>query len=264
MKVKYGVCKLTQTEGKFIKSHIIPQALTRPIIKSHPMIEIGKELRKKKAWSSWYDYEMVTQNGEDILTEFDTKAILELRKHKLVWSSFINNELGELHEKIGQTHVGIRQIKNLDFQILRLFFLSLLWRACESNLDGFKDIKIPKNDLEKIRQMLLNKICEPYYFYPIRIYQLSTVGEIHNHTPVNETIEFKKKCPITKSKFLKIIRFYFDGLIVHIHLTKTLTQYNRFGNLMIGNPEKILTIVTLTYEESFQKEVLTILKNELI
>ena len=64
------------------------------------MIEIGKELRKKKAWSSWYDYEMVTQNGEDILTEFDTKAILELRKHKLVWSSFINNELGDSIEKL--------------------------------------------------------------------------------------------------------------------------------------------------------------------
>ncbi|WP_284880341.1 hypothetical protein [Acinetobacter variabilis] len=91
-----GQCKLTLENGKFIKSHLIPQALTKPEIRGGIMKQIGEGTRPKKATSSWYDYELVTRAGEDILTEFDTAAINILRNHQLIWSSwgesFISND----------------------------------------------------------------------------------------------------------------------------------------------------------------------------
>lgn len=47
-------------------------------------------------------------------------------------------------------------IEGLDYNKFKLFLLSILWRSSISNRDFFKEIKLEKEDEEKIRQMLLN------------------------------------------------------------------------------------------------------------
>lgn len=250
-----GQCKLTLENGKFIKSHLIPQALTKPEIRGGIMKQIGEGTRPKKATSSWYDYELVTRAGEDILTEFDTAAINILRNHQLIWSSwgesFISND--SIFYSINQNY-GVREFSNLEWRKLRLFGLSLLWRACNSTQNGFCDINIPKDDLEKIRVLLINKDSGAIHFYPIKLCQLSTKGKIHNQTPFITKFELPKRCEITRSKYLDIVRFYFDGLIMHIHLSKTLKQIKGFDSQILGfNPNKLI-VTTVSYEVSFQRE----------
>ena len=59
---------------------------------------------------------------------------------------------------------------------------------------------------------------------------------------------------VTKSKYLNIVRFYFDGLMMHIHLSKTLKQIKGFDSQILGfNPDKLI-VTTVSYEISFQKE----------
>jgi hypothetical protein len=250
---KLGVCKLTGEYGQFIKAHLIPQALTKPEINGKVMREIGEGYRAKKATSSWYDAEIVTQNGEDILTEFDTAAIRELRKHKLIWSSWNGNELpDDLLTKMNHSY-GIRKLDEIDHKSLRLFFLSLLWRSCASKRVGFNEISLPEDDIANLKKMLINRDAGQYFYFPILLVQLSTKGKIHNHTPLIEDFTVEPIYGQGPEQTFKIVRFYFDGLVVHIRLTKDEEKTRNSGNVFIGRSKELL-LTTITYDESFQKQ----------
>ncbi|MGZ7881818.1 hypothetical protein [Acinetobacter soli] len=252
MSKKSGVCKLTGEYGQFIKSHLIPQALTKPEIKGAIMREIGDGFRAKKATSSWYDPEIVTRSGEDILTYYDTAAVTELRKHKLVWSSWKDENLPKDDvEEINEDY-SLRHIEGINTDLLRLFILSLVWRSCVTKKSGFEEISLPEDDLNKIREMLINKNPGEYYYFPIILTQLSTKGEIHNQAPSKNI--FRSNPSIDeKSEEYEIFRFYFDGLIAHIRLTKDKEITRGQNNLILGYSESLLAL-TITYDTSFQKQ----------
>src|SRR5690349_7493336 len=126
-KKQSGVCKLTLTEGAFVDSHLIPKALTRTEQQGLPFVQYRSGARPRKRWSSWYDPQLVTESGENILAAIDTWAIAELRKHKLVWSGWGESRaLGPLHCPIVGTAWGIRKLDGINRSRLRFFFLSLL------------------------------------------------------------------------------------------------------------------------------------------
>jgi hypothetical protein len=249
-----GVCKLTHEQGIFIESHLIPKALTKPSQKGMSLVQFGVSVRPVRRWSSWFDPELVTQAGENILTELDTWAISELRKHKLIWGGWgVNQTLGSLHNPISDTSWGIRKVEGINPKKLRLFFLSLLWRAAATSLPEFAEVQLPKQDLEQLRLMLCSKTPEPISFYPATLIQLSTIGHIHNHVPIFS----KKRIPSlvhTDSAWdLPIYRFYFDGLITHIHCHALDKGYtSSLGAWIVGADDQLL-VHTQTYKGSFQE-----------
>lgn len=249
-----GTCKLTGTHGKFVASHLIPKALTRPAITGAPLLQYGSGMKPSRRWDSWYDKNLVTREGEDILTALDTWAITELRKHKLVWSGWgPMTALTTGHDAIGGTPWGSRRIKPIDTQRLRLFFLSLLWRAAASSRPEFSEVALPPDELECLRAMIVGGNHEPLHFYPMALVQLSTMGEIHNQTPFADM----KRVPAMGNepeRLIPIFRFYFDGLIIHIHQQTTDSGYEtRLGPLIVGNGDE-LAVTTVTFEASFQLE----------
>lgn len=260
-----GTCKLTKKEGTFVKSHLIPNSLTRPAIKGSYLIQYGnKSSLPVKRWSSWYDQKLVIQEGEDILTEIDTWAITALRKQKLVWSSWgAKDDLGNLHNVVGDNLCGIRKIENFNSEKLRLFFLSLLWRAASSELSEFSEVTLPPEDLEQLRLMLISRDTKPSCFYPITLIQLSTKGAIHNQTPFYDIKDIVDPMYRTVNP-VPIYRFYFDGLIAHIHIqNKDDKTFSELGSLLVGEKND-LVVVTQTYEKSFQKQnLIRIIANDL-
>lgn len=187
-----GVCKLTGKHGAFIEAHLIPKALTKPERPGLPFLQAGDGNRPTRRWTSWYDNQLVTQSGEDILTALDTWAITELRRNKLVWSGWQDAiSLGGNHEPIPETEYGFRTIVGVDTRRLRLFLLSLLWRAAATSRPEFNAIDVPVHDLEQIRQMVLTGSVEPIEFYAMQLIQLSTLGSIHNLTPWPDTKTLK-------------------------------------------------------------------------
>jgi hypothetical protein len=83
-----GVCKLTGDSGQFVRSHLIPDALTRLSKTGNKYIETGVGLPVTRPSSSWYDERLVTRRGEDVLEDIDTQGIEILRRHSLVWSGW--------------------------------------------------------------------------------------------------------------------------------------------------------------------------------
>jgi hypothetical protein len=247
-----GVCKLTGRHGTFVSAHLVPKALTRPEASGLPFVESSSGKRPTRKWSSWYDNQLVTVEGEAVLAALDSWAIVQLRKHKLVWSSWGPMQfLAEDHDRMGDTGFGVRKISGLDGKRLRLFYLSLLWRAAASTHHGFSEIKLAPEEVEKLGQMLLANDPEPSTYFPIQLTQISTLGTVQNLTPLAQT----KTIPAfdgAPARSVPFFRFYFEGLIAHIHPVPDDESY-KLGSLVLGQ-EDTLTVSTVTYEISFQRK----------
>ncbi|WP_084499921.1 hypothetical protein [Luteimonas mephitis] len=257
----HGYCKLTHRPGAFVDSHIIPEALTRPTIKGNALFQYGEGPRPSRRWTSWYDSQLVTREGEDYLSALDTWAIAALREHKLVWSGWGDEiTLGSLHTPINH-FLGVREVRSIDTKRLRLFFLSLLWRAAASSRSEFKEISVPATDLEQLRLAILGLEDPDLNFYPIQLTQLSSKGIMHNQTPYPD-IKYAPNLedPNAPEYELPTFRFYMDGLIAHVHREMP-PSYNvvQLGNLIVG-VDFSLVLSTVTFEDSLQaREMLTVL-----
>ena len=249
-----GVCKLTGNFGTFVDSHLIPKALTRPEAPGAPFIQAGENKRPERRWSSWYDNSLVIAKGEKVLALLDDWAIATLRANKLVWSGFEGETLdaSDWQAVPGRPGSGFREIEAIDPSKLRLFFLSLLWRAAATSRPEFEEVQIPPADLQTLAQMLLAGDSGSLHFYPIELFQLSTKGSTHNLTPI-ATTKTIPSFPDSTGYEEPIFRFYFDGLIAHIRrapFDETLT--NAKGPIIVGHGPK-LALGTMIYEESFQR-----------
>jgi hypothetical protein len=247
-----GTCKLTGETGHLVRSHLIPASLTRPEIQGAPMMELNSGSRPKRRWSSWYDTRLVIRKGEDVLLRLDNWAVGILREKRLIWSGWGSaTTLGEHHSAIAGTSWGIREVHGIDRHRLRLFYLSLLWRAAATARHEFSEVAIPGTDLEEIRRMLLENDPGRSEFYPITLTQISTRGPAQNMVPIAQEKQIPN-LPGLGYRTYPIFRFYFEGLIAHVHRQAT-GEVDQFRPGLVGEADP-LVIGTVTYERSFQRE----------
>ncbi len=255
------LCKLTCCYGEFVDAHLIPKALTRPVAPGTPFVQAGMGIRPTRRWNSWYDKALVIRKGEDILSNLDDWAISELRKHELIWTG-VRSPADKIQFIPGGVE-GFRQVTGIDPVRLRLFFLSLLWRAAATTRPEFSAVILPPNDLEKLRLMIVSGDTGALNFYPAQLIQLYTKGEIHNHTPIVQT-HIIPAYDATPERRIPIFRFYFDGLITHIHCHASDDGYTASqGFLTVGHGLK-LAVACLPYENSFQRKILTELQSQAV
>lgn len=253
------LCKLTGKRGRFVEAHLIPKSLTKAAEKGSPFIQTEDGRRPIRRWSSWYDKHLVIREGEDILSSLDNWAIPKLRKHKLVWSGWRPNQVlsnvsmlaGIYASAPPNSKWGYRVIKGVNPRRLRLFFLSLLWRAAATDRAEFSQVIMPPDELEKLRIMLVNSNPEPLSFYPVELCQFSTAGILYKNAPIMmmKTIERDKN-----RQDIPIFRFYFDGLMTHMHRRASdngLTEW--FGSSIVGAGDT-LVVATVPFERSTQHE----------
>jgi hypothetical protein len=205
----------------------------------------------------------VTAAGESILAAYDDCAISELSRHKLVWSSW--GPMLELRTSdfvsFSDTGWGVRKVHITDPGKLRLFFLSLLWRAAVTSLKEFQEVVIAERDLSQLKEMVLTGNPEPLDFFPIQLTQLSTLGMKHNHTALAQ----EKIIPGFDGKpqtTIPIFRFYFDGLIAHYDRRPIgKTEVEKLGLLTVGHGSE-LHVSTVKFDTSFQRENLGLIMGE--
>ena len=255
------LCKLTGQRGRFVGSHLIPKALTRPDENGSAFVQAEVGRRSVRRWSSWYDKQLVIQSGEDVLSFLDSWAIPELRKHKLVWSGWGPAQvLPDMQMLAGiwaatpmNSNWSYRVVRGIDPRRLRLFFLSLLWRAAATDRSEFSQVAMPRDDLEKLRLMLINSNPDPLSFYPTELCQFSTMGVVHNHAPIKISKTMKDQAGENKFN-VPIFRFYFDGLIAHIHRTTPNNDRTAwFGSSIVGTGDE-LVVANVPFETSLQHE----------
>ncbi|MCQ4190103.1 hypothetical protein [Methylocystis suflitae] len=189
-----------------------------------------------------YDGRLVTADGEAILAKYDDWAINFFRQQKLIWSSWgptITLESSD-HAWIDKIRFGIRKLDGVDCTRLRLFFLSLLWRAAATTLFEFKAVSMPPDEEAQLRAMVLHGEAEPYHFYPVTLTQLITRGFPHNYSAVRQ-IKREPVPDLTTGSIkedawqeIDIYRFFFDGLIAHIHINADAKEVEEKGSVFAG------------------------------
>lgn len=259
---EYGECKLTKKNGKYINSHIIPRAITILSRNGERAVEAGIDVPTKKKFQGWYDNGLVIAKGENYLTELDTKGIKELRRNKLIWSGWptsmtiLNESEILLNESTG---VGFRIINDIDHKLIKLFFMSLLWRASASERYEMKDVTLPQEKIEILRSSIINHDNLSPIDFPITFDQIITRGIAHNRTPIMEEIDIP--FPDGSEKRYKSCRFYFDGLITRIILNPDNDIIENLGPLILGNQNKLLLTIH-TFDSSRAKEdLIHVIKN---
>lgn len=249
----YGVCALTGVRGTFVKSHLIPRALTRIEPANDPIVLInGDQARPRRRWDSWYDGRLVTRAGEDILREYDSWGIATLRRHHLIWSSWgACVQVPAPHDQHDQDpFFGIRVFEDIEPAQWRLFFASLLWRAAATTLPEFAEIIIPPGDLEVLRRSLVTGTPLGDDFYPVALTQLSTRGQDHIRAPLKKEMLLFDDAgnPLGTTP---IFRFYFDGLTAQFRIPGNL-PLQPLGPSGVGN-EARFAVVTVPFETSRQR-----------
>jgi hypothetical protein len=249
----YGLCKLTGNAGKFVRAHIIPRALAPPTPGGEAFAQIGQRRRPTRRRDSWYDERLVIRAGEDILTAYDTWAVTELRRLKLIWQSW-----GPMHvlatpdfRTIANTSLGLRLVEFKDPHRMRIFLLSLLWRAAASELPEMSEVNLHASDLRRLRRAIVSGSPPPTSFMPVSLVQLSTIGRMHNHGPITQ-IKSIPKVGGESAKNEPIVRIYFDGLIAHFHTEADERTLEGLGSMAVGGQSLLLN--TVEYEASWQLE----------
>lgn len=254
IKLSMGLCRLTGEHGKFVNSHLIPRALTILSRTGEKHIETGIGLKTRHRASSWYDNQLCTRAGEDLLEFIDTAGISLLRKLKLVWSGWDDNaqELVRTPYDAKDVNEQTRAIRIGDSKDLRLFFISLLWRAAATNRPEFDDVQLEAAEIEDLRLRVLSGDPGPATDFPIQLFQLRTKGPPHNRTPLLE------KKPLinddnTPGPPITVVRFYFDGLICHIHIPRGQTITELYMATCLCEQE-ITIVFTHPFDESRTKD----------
>lgn len=133
-------CKLTQTEGKGINAHIIPKSFYAidPDEAQPPRLVTNAEGQyAKRLPIGIYDNTIVTEDGERVFTEWDDYASELLINQKSSFEPIKHNSNGE---------IIFFQIAGYDYIKLKLFFLSVLWRASVSSQHFFRKIDLGSHE----------------------------------------------------------------------------------------------------------------------
>lgn len=215
----FGECALTGEHGQFVRSHLIPLALTRLGGTGEKFVEAGIGHGIKRRSNSWYDYQLVTRSGEDVLADFDARGIELLRTHRLIWSSWHEQILVAEDAQIVDGRIAFRQIHISDAKSLQLFFLSLLWRAGATKRHEFNDVSLSKVELNALKSRLLARDPGLFSDYPVQLFQLVSKGIHHNRTPLQE-LKTSFGLDGVRGPELQYVRFYFDGLVAYVHLSR--------------------------------------------
>lgn len=259
--LKVGTCSLTGETAAYVDSHLLPKALTRPKYPGSPFMESTRGTGFKRQWKSWTDNNLVSRRGEDILAKLDDAGIKELRQKQLIWSSWI---VGPPHFDRILPLLPNHAIRKICFKypaVLWKFVISLLWRSAASQNYAVKNIVLPEHRLDALKQYALGNKPSDFLDFPVTLVQISTQGEMHNRSPLMD----EKLLPAlngTNERKIPFVRFYFDGLIVHVHLESEDAPIESETSIFLGTKETIVTCVD--YSRSHQYDDMLLLAYESI
>ena len=121
------VCALTGKHGKFIRSHLYPQAFYDFPEDQAPFKMIGgRNNRPRTNWTGLYDERLVIQDGEDLLSKLDNAAAKMLLPRASAQQFFESAD--ELQMSGQGDKVAFAIFNKWDVETLLVFFCSILWR----------------------------------------------------------------------------------------------------------------------------------------
>jgi hypothetical protein len=139
-------CKMCGEEKRLIDAHIIPRSFYEPLKENGQTPRIVTDVAgeyPKRSQTGVYDKEIVCESCEQLFSPWDDYAY-----------RFLFQELNDEQFIRNNGEVVAYNFGKCDYEKLKLFFLSVLWRACVSKHKIFEKVQLGPFE-EKLRQMLL-------------------------------------------------------------------------------------------------------------
>jgi hypothetical protein len=140
-----GNCKFCGKDRELIKAHILPESLYPADERGNRMLLVldgtGKTTSKKLP-SGHYDNKLVCRECENYFQEGDSYA-----------NSLFVSGCGKGVVQSTKLASGF-QYENIDYKKLKLFFISLLWRAHATSLPAFNQVDIGAKFEAKAKDMI--------------------------------------------------------------------------------------------------------------
>jgi hypothetical protein len=188
---------------KLVKSHIIPRSFHKVIRgddKYSIELTIDESDENQKFWQSGiHDSKIVCAECEKLFCEFDThgyKVLSEALSQKKIWYGSDGHPCAYLVEEV-------------DYHKLKLFFLSMLWRAHASTQNFWEHVSLGCHE-SIIRTHISEKIAPPHDKYQVLMFH-------RLNQPYPNVI-----IPPWSQKFdgVNFYRFYLPGVIALIKVDK--------------------------------------------
>jgi hypothetical protein len=231
-----GQCKLCNETKKLIKkSHIIPDFFYKELGLYNDKHQIHKleanEFIKSKKFklTPTGDYE-----GGILCRECDNELIGKLEDYgrRVLFGNLRSNQAIKINKYIKFNGFEFSICENVDYTKFKLFLLSILFRACISSRDIFREADILQRDLEAIKKMLINNNPGKVNEYPIVI-----LSYLNDKTMPIDLI-FQPIKSVTPEETL--ITFFIGGLVFIFNITDNYSDIEEIKDLSIS-PENRFT-----------------------
>lgn len=140
-------CRLCGYQGSLVKAHIIPESLYAPLREESKVPHIystAENAFPKRSPVGIYDSEILCGECDNRIGDWDNYA------QRLLLTPL--EAYGAPEELRRQKYFTIR---DLDYALLKLFFVSLLWRADQSGHDFFGGVDLGQSWRERTKEMVL-------------------------------------------------------------------------------------------------------------
>lgn len=197
-------CKLCRCEKELIDAHIIPESFFETKGKTTPVVELtsSEEIYPKRRPIGIYDPTILCKECEKIFDKWDDygyKLLCEKTDERKI---IMNDDSGIILERYD----------NYDYFKLKMFFVSVLWRAAVSNNIFFSHVSLGPY-LEKIRNIVLNNNLDSDDEFDVFLTR---------HTNIKGPIHF----PPNPERYADGVRFYkvyLGRVMFHIKVDKRST-----------------------------------------
>lgn len=194
------ICKLCGENKKLIKAHIIPEGFFRPLRYGSAVPEIHSNINgvfPKRSPIGIYDKNILCEKCDKYIGSWDDYA------HQLLIQDFSE----ELAVQKGNTKAAYK-IDNFDYKRLKLFFLSILWRATISSQPFYSKIQIGPHE-RIIKKMIATENPGKPYDYAVSLAKFSDPN-------VNAMLDPHKK----RFDGINYCQFYITGFVLYIKVDK--------------------------------------------
>lgn len=166
-------CKLCLEDRKLIKSHIIPKFMFKKMKDENNVfyevtINIGNgDFKQRKTQIEDYDNNILCENCDNKILG----GIYERYAEKVLYGKDLPENISpKCTNFINPTDNSEFSIcTNIDYQKLKIFFLSILWRSSITDRSYFQDVSLGQKHEERIREIILNNEYINFDEYPIVI-----------------------------------------------------------------------------------------------
>lgn len=199
LNVPQTICRLCKKTAKLANSHIIPEFVFRTLYdKKHRFRSAQLDERKWEWEQKGYREPMLCDNCEQKFS---------------IWEHYASEQFFNkpLPTPISQGNSKAIILNGLNYQKLKLFLLSILWRAGVTTHVYYKHVQLGHIHEERLRQMLLSENPGSAEDYACFICTINLDG--------NKFRDFFVEPTPSRVESHRCYRFVFSGFIFYYHVT---------------------------------------------